>query len=146
MGNKRTESSNGHTGRARVKIDRRFPMRVAITFGVGLAIALLVLFLLGERELALPVVVGAVLSTANVLAGFLAFEYSLERSYTTMLKAVLGGMGIRLVFMLGILVFLIKVVGLHAVALVISLLSFCVVYLVLEVLYIQERISDKSKS
>ena len=121
-------------------------MRVAITFGVGLAIALLVLFLLGERELALPVVVGAVLSTANVLAGFLAFEYSLERSYTTMLKAVLGGMGIRLVFMLAMLVLLIKVVGLHAVALVVSLLSYYVVYLVLEVLYIQERVSHKSKS
>ncbi|MBM2841088.1 MAG: hypothetical protein HW412_1616, partial [Bacteroidetes bacterium] len=57
-----------------------------------------------------------------------------------------GGMGIRLVFMLGVLVLLIKVAGLHAVALVVSLLSFYVVYLILEVLYIQERISHKSKS
>lgn len=129
-----------------MKIDRSFPTRVAITFGVGLVIALIVISLLGERDLVLPVVVGAVLSTANVLAGFFAFEYSLERSYTTMLKAVLGGMGIRLVFMLGILVLLIKVVGLHPVALVVSLLSYYVVYLVLEVLYIQERVSHKSQS
>lgn len=128
-----------------MKIDRRFPIRVAITFGVGLVIALFLLLLLGVQGLALPVVVGAVLSTANVLAGFLAFEYSLERSYTTMLKAVLGGMGIRLAFMLAMLVMLIKVVGLNAVALVVSLLSYYVIYLVLEVLYIQERVSHKSK-
>lgn len=129
-----------------MKIDRRFPIRVGITLGVGLSVAMVVLFMSGDRELVVPVVVGAALSTVNVLAGFFAVEYSLERSYTTMLKAVLGGMGIRLVVMLGILILLIKVVGLHAAALVVSLLSFYVVYLVLEVLYIQERVSHKSKS
>lgn len=107
---------------------------------------MVVLFMSGDRELVVPVVVGAALSTVNVLAGFFAVEYSLERSYTTMLKAVLGGMGIRLVVMLGIFILLVKVVGLHAAALVVSLLSFYVVYLVLEVLYIQERVSHKSKS
>jgi hypothetical protein len=129
-----------------VKIDRRFPIRVGITLGVGLSVAMVVLFMSGDRELVVPVVVGAALSTVNVLAGFFAVEYSLERSYTTMLKAVLGGMGIRLVVMLGIFILLVKVVGLHAAALVVSLLSFYVVYLVLEVLYIQERVSHKSKS
>jgi hypothetical protein len=129
-----------------VKIDRRFPIRVAITFGGGLAAALVVLVMVDKPDLVVPVVVGALLSMVNVLAGFFAVEYSLNRSYTTMLKAVLGGMGIRLAIMLGMLVLLIKVAGLHAVALVVSLLSFYVVYLVLEVLYIQERISHKSKS
>ena len=105
----------------------------------------MVLFSLGAGEFVVPVVVGAVLSTANALAGFLAFEYTLERSYTAMLKAVLGGMAVRLVFMLGMLVLLIKVVGLNAVPLVASLLSYYVIYLVLEVQYIQERVSQ-SKS
>lgn len=137
---------SGHTTRARVKIDRRFPTRVAITLCGGLAIAVTLLFSLGEQALVVPVVVGGLLGAANVMAGFLAFEYSLERSYTTMLKAVLGGMGLRLALMLGILILLIKVVGLHAVALVVSLLSHYVVFLVLEVLYIQERVSHKFKS
>lgn len=129
-----------------MKIDRRFPVRVAITFGVGLAIAQAVLIVSDKRDLAVPVVAGAILSVVNVLAGFVAVEYSLERSYTTMLKTVLGGMGIRLALMLAILVLLIKVVRLNAVALVVSLLAYYVVYLVLEVLYIQERVSHKSKS
>ena len=135
-----------YTRKAHVKIDKRFPARVAIIFSVGLVIALVVLVMLGEQEFVVPVIVGAVLSTINVLAGFFALEYSLERSYTTMLKAVLGGMGVRLVLMLGILVLLIKAFGLHPVSLVVSLLSYYVVYLALEVLYIQERISHKSKS
>lgn len=109
-------------------------------------IGLAVLFLTATENLLVPVVVGAVLSVANVLAGFFALEYSAEKSYTTMLKAVLGGMGIRLVLMLGIIILLIKVGGLHAVALVTSLLSFYAVYLVLEVMYIQERFSHKSQS
>lgn len=129
-----------------MKIDRRFPTRVAITFCVGLIAAVIVLFLLGELSLFIPVLVGALLSAANVLAGFVAFEYSIDRSYTTILKMVLGGMGLRLLLILGILVLLIKVVGLHPVALVVSLLSHYVVYLVLEVVYIQERVSHKSKS
>jgi len=129
-----------------VKVYKRFPLQVAITFVAGLAIAAIPLMKLGSREIVVAVIAGAVLSTVNALAGFLAIEYSLEKSYTTFLQAVLGGMGIRMVVMLGILVLLIKLAGFHAVALVVSLLSFYIVYLVLEIFYIQKKVSHKNQS
>ncbi len=129
-----------------MKVYKRFPLQVAITFVAGLAIAAIPLMKLGSREIVVAVIVGAVMSTVNALAGFLAIEYSLEKSYTTFLQAVLGGMGIRMVVMLGILVLLIKFAGFHAIGLVASLLSFYVIYLVLEIFYIQKRVSHKNQS
>jgi hypothetical protein len=99
----------------------------------------------GNQVLA-AVIIGAVLSTANVLVGFLAIEYSFEKSHATFLKAVLGGMGIRIVVMLALLVLLIRYAGLPVVALVVSVLGFYVIFLVLELLYIQRKVSHKYQS
>ncbi|MDL1891476.1 hypothetical protein FBQ87_01095 [Sphingobacteriales bacterium CHB3] len=124
-----------------MNIDRRFPIQVAVIFAAGLVVAVVLLMSTGSRETAIAVIAGSVLSTLNALAGFLAIEYSLQKSHATFMKAVLGGMGVRMLVMLGVLVFLIKVVELHTVALVVSVLGFYVVYLVLELLYIQRKSS-----
>jgi hypothetical protein len=131
-----------------VKFDKRFPLQVAVTLVVGLAIGfgLMKLTRTDSAEIFSAVIVGAVLSTVNVMAGFLAIEYTLEKSYTTFLKGVLGGMGIRMAVMLGVIVLLIKFGGIHIVGLVVSVLSFYAVYLVLEILYIQKKVSHKSQS
>ncbi len=99
----------------------------------------------GSAEILLAVGVGALLSTINVMLGFFAIEYSFERSYTTFLKAVLGGMGVRMALMLTALLVLIKFVGLHAVALTVSLLSLYLVFLVLEVVFIQRKVLVKNQ-
>jgi len=90
--------------------------------------------------------IGAALSTINVIAGYLAIEYSIDKSYTTFLKAVLGGMGIRMAVMLGMLVLLIKGVGMHAVALTTSVLVSYAVYLVIEIVFIQKKLLIKNQS
>jgi hypothetical protein len=123
-----------------VKLDKKFPIHVAITSVVGLTVALFVVAQQGE-EISRAVIVGAILSTLNVLVGFLAIELSFEKSHTTFLKAVLGGMGIRVGTMLVVLVALVRFVGFHATALVVSVLSFYIVYLVLEIIYIQKKAS-----
>lgn len=130
-----------------MRVDKRFPVQVAVTFVVGLVVGfgLMKLMRAESAEVIYAVIVGAVLSTANVMAGFLAIEYTLDKSYNTFLKAVLGGMGIRMAVMLGVLVLLIKFAGLHMVALVVSVLSFYVVYLVLEIFYIQKRVTHKQQ-
>lgn len=97
-------------------------------------------------EILIAVGAGALLSTINVLLGFLAIEYSFDKSYTTFLKTVLGGMGVRMVLMLVVLMVLVKVVGLHIVALTVSFLGFYVVFLVLEVLFIQKKAVIKNQS
>lgn len=126
-----------------MKIDWRFPKQIALVLTAGLIIAAIPLAMVGSDEMALAVVVGALLSTMNVIAGFLAIEYALEKSHATFMKAILGGMGIRMVVMLGLLVLLITVAGLHTIALVASMLGFYIIYLVLELLYIQNKVSHK---
>lgn len=124
----------------------RFPVQVAITFAAGLAIAAVPLAMLGSAHIVVAFIAGTVLSTVNVLAGFWAIQYSFDKSFNTLLAAVLGGMGIRIALMLGSLVLFIKFFGFHTIALVISTLSFYLVYLVLEVLYIQKKVSHKHQS
>lgn len=120
--------------------DKRFPLQVALVLAVGIAGAAL---LVPSGENLVAVVVGGVLSAINVGAGYLAIEYSLEKPHATFLKVVLGGMGIRMGLMLGILALLIKFSTLPAIPLVVAMLGFYSVYLVLEILYIQRKVSHQ---
>ena len=122
-----------------MKIDARFPRQVALTLFVTFALAAYPLSRYGSPEVISAVIVGALLSTVNVLLGFFAIEYAFDKSYTVFLKAVLGGMGVRMVLLLGAMIVLILVFHMHTVALTISLLSLYVIYLVLEVLFIQKK-------
>jgi hypothetical protein len=133
-------------GALEMKIDKRFPLQVLGALAVAGLLVAYPLVRYGSGEILLAVSVGALLSTINVLLGYLAIEYSFEKSYTTFLKAVLGGMGIRMGLMLIALLVLIKVVGLHTVALVVSLLGFYLIFLVLEVLFIQKKVLIKNQS
>lgn len=89
---------------------------------------------------------GAAIATVNVLLGFAAIEYSIGRSMTTFFKVVLGGMGIRMALMLAVLFGLIKAVAMNAAALVVSLGIFYMVYLTLEILYIQRKVTARQRS
>jgi len=84
-------------------------------------------------------IAGAALSTLNVLAGYIALEYSEGKSYTTFLKAVLGGMGVRMALMIAALLILIMVFDFESAPLVIFTIGFYTVYLVMELLYIQKK-------
>ncbi len=128
-----------------MKIDKRFPLQVLSALMIAGIVSAYPLMKYGSAEILLAVGVGAFLSTINVMLGFFAIEYSFERSYTTFLKAVLGGMGVRMALMLTALLVLIKFVGLHAVALTVSLLSLYLVFLVLELVFIQRKVLVKNQ-
>ena len=123
-----------------MKIDARFPRQVALTLLGVSALAVYPLSRYGSPEVITAVAVGALLSTVNVLLGFFAIEYAFEKPYTVFLKAVLGGMGLRMLFLLGVMIVLILVFHIHPVALTISLLSLYLIYLILEVLFIQKKV------
>ncbi|MER3523333.1 MAG: hypothetical protein C4326_04530 [Ignavibacteria bacterium] len=128
-----------------MKIDKRFPLHIAGLLAVGLLVTAIPASREGSDTL-LAVIVGALLSTANVLAGFFAIEYSFDKSHATFLKAVLGGMGIRMVAMLAILVALLRFAHLPAVVLVASVLGFYLAFLIVEVLYIQRKVSGSQQN
>ncbi len=118
---------------------------MVFTLAAVAAVAAYPLLRYGTQDVIVASVVGAMLSTVNVLAGYYAIEYSIDKSYSTFLRTVLGGMGLRMVVLLGIMVVLIKLLGLHAVALTLSLLGFYVVFLALEVLFIQKKVDSKNE-
>ena len=128
-----------------VKADKRFPLQVLGALVVVALLGAYPTFRFASPEIVLAMGVGALLSTVNVLLGFMAIEYSFDKSYTTFLKVVLGGMGVRMALMLVALIVLIKVVELHAVALTVSLLSFYLIFLVLEVVFIQKKVTAKNQ-
>jgi hypothetical protein len=128
-----------------VKIDVRFPRRVGLVLLAGTVLLAYPLARLATRETIVAAVAGAVLSTINVLLGFLAIEYSFEKSYTTFVKAVLGGMVARMMIMLGAMVALILLFHVDAVALTVSMLGFYLVYLVMEVQYIQQKVLVRNR-
>ncbi len=75
---------------------------------------------------------------------------SLRRSISSVIltetvKAAVGGMGVRMLAMLGLMVLMLKVVGLDPLPFLISLLGFYAVFLVLEVLYLQSKVSAKNQ-
>jgi len=86
-----------------------------------------------HNDVVTGVLCGAGLSILNALAGYLALEYAFDKSYSTFVKFVLGGMGLRLMFLLGVLVVLIVLAHVHAVALTVSTVSLYLVFLILEI-------------
>ncbi len=86
---------------------------------------------------------GGIISLINLLLGYVAIELSFNRSHTTFLKYVLGGMVARLMLMWGIVLLLLWVYKFHSASLMLSLLFFYVMNLVLEIFYLQKRISAK---
>jgi hypothetical protein len=100
----------------------------------------------GTPEIVWAVTAGAVLSTLNAVAGYLMIDYGFQRSYTTFLKMVIGGMGVRLAILLGSMLVLIMVAHMHTLALTLSLLGFYTIYLGLEVVFIQRLFDAKQQN
>ncbi len=126
-----------------MRIDRRFPLQVGAALLAMALVAAYPLLRYGTEAVVLAVLAGAALSTVNVLAGFLTIEYAFDRSYTTFLKAVLGGMGVRMVLMLGALLVCILEFRLHTFAVTIGMMVPYSVFLVLEILFLQKKVQVK---
>jgi hypothetical protein len=128
-----------------MKVDRRFPLQLCCTFCVIAAVAAYPVLRYGSAGVLTAALVGSLLSTVNALIGYFMIEYGFEKSYTTFLKAVLGGMGVRMAFMLGALLVLILACHLHAVALTVTVVLFTIVNLVLEIVYLQRKVDVKNQ-
>ncbi len=118
----------------------RFPVQVLLVLLAGGMLLAFPLARIGSTDVTAAVVTGAVLAVLNALAGHRALASAQGKSFTTFLRVVLLGAGIRMAVLLGALVLLIRLAGMHPVALTVSLLGFYVVFLVLEILAIQRNV------
>jgi hypothetical protein len=129
-----------------MNVDWSFPKYVAIALvGMG-CLSVYPLMTYGSRDIIIAVVAGTLVTTANVLLGYAAVEYSWGKSTTTFFKYVVGGMGLRMFMMAIVLVLFIKVFQFHTTALVGSMGVSYVVFLTLEILFIQKKISIKHQN
>ena len=117
-----------------------FPRQVLIVLAVAVVVCAYPLSVYGSREMMVAAAGGAVLTTINVLLGYAAIEYAYGKSMTVFMKYVLGGMGLRMMFMAAVVVMFIKVWNYDVAALMTSMVVFYVVFLTLEILYIQKKI------
>ena len=129
-----------------MKIEWSFPKQIFLTLLLSAIIGIYPLLSFASGDIVRAIIIGALLTTLNVLLGYAAIEYSIGKSTTTFFKFVLGGMGLRLVFMAGLLVLLIKGFGVHVLALIGSIGIFYIIFLTLEVFYIQKKITTKHQS
>jgi hypothetical protein len=125
-----------------MKIDWSFLRIVLYCFiGSGL-IAFYPVSEFANSEIIRSIVAGGIMSLVNLLLGYLAIEYSFGRSQTTFLKYVLGGMVGRLILMWGAFFVLIRVYDFHPASLMMTLLFYYIMNLVLEIFYLQKRVSS----
>jgi branched-subunit amino acid ABC-type transport system permease component len=129
-----------------MKIDRRFFSGVVVTLLAAVVLSAYPLWKYGSPQAVLAAVAGCMLSVVNAVAGSLTIAYAIDKPSDTFLKAVLGGMGIRLALMLAAFFVLIKVMQLDTLALSVSLLGFYVVFLVLEIVSMQRMIGMRTNS
>ena len=127
------------------KFDVSFPRQIAVVVILSGVLSAYPLLVFASAEVVRACIAGVAISVANVLAGYAAIEYSIDKSYTVFLKAVLGGMGLRMLAMLGALLMLIEVFHFHAAPLVFSLMGFYVLFLILEVMFMQKKLGKKAE-
>jgi hypothetical protein len=126
----------------KMKIDWSFLRLVLYCF---VAVAALTVYPVSEfatPEVVRSIVAGGIMSLVNLLLGYLSIEISFDRSHTTFLKYVLGGMVGRLMLMWGVLLILIRYYEFQSASLMLSLLFFYIMNLVLEIFYLQKRVSS----
>jgi hypothetical protein len=129
--------------RTSMKIDWSFLRLVVLCFAGAAVLTYYPISEFATAEVLHGIIAGGVMSLINLLLGYVAIEISYERSHTTFLKYVLGGMVVRLMLMWGVLLLLIRVYNFHSASLMLSLLFFYVLNLVLEIFYLQKRVSSK---
>ena len=127
------------------KIDYMFLRNCAASFSVVVILGAYPLVRYGTREILIGCLGGAAISYANAIAGFIAIELSFDRSFTTFMKAVLGGMGIRMLLSAAVLVAMITLFHMHVTALIASLMFFYIVNLTLEIFFLQKKMELRSR-
>jgi hypothetical protein len=124
-----------------MKHDVAFPRRILLTVLVVGVLSVYPLAVYANREMIYGIIAGCAVSVVNVLAGYLSIEYAFDRSNTAFLRIILGGMGIRLLVVAAAIVLLLKVFHMDIYGLVFSFFFFYIVFAVLEILFLNRKIS-----
>jgi len=122
----------------------RFPKySFAIIAGI-LIISVYPVYSLGGLDILVAVLVGGLIAVVNAAAGFLSIIYAFDKSNTTFIKVIVGGMGIRLMALAAIVFIAFKVLALNVVAFTISLFFFYFLSAAAEIIFLNRAAAQRS--
>lgn len=128
-----------------MKLDLEFPKKITtILLLIGL-LSVYPLYRVGDAGITAGFIAGALISFLNALAGYFSIEYAFDRPNVTFLKVILGGMGIRLLLIGAAVILFIKVFHFHLYSLTASLFFFYFLFMILEILFVNKKLSVKKK-
>lgn len=122
-----------------------FPKQIAAVTAGFILLGMLPLMTYGDDHVIVAAAIGLALSLIHVAMGYAAIEYSMKKPYGTFVQIVLGGIVVRLFVMVTVLAILIIGFHIHVIALVGSLFITYVVFLILEIMHIQQRMNKETK-
>ena len=128
-----------------MKIDWAFLRLMGLVYAGGTAVALVPILYFGSEPWMESLLGGAVVSALHFFSGFVAIEFAFDKSHTTFLKVVLGGMVMRLMAMVLVVVILIKGFQFDSLSLMLVLLAYYILNLSFEIGFLQKKVSLKEQ-
>lgn len=127
-----------------MKFDLTFLKQISLLVVIIVVVGAYPLITYFSSDIITGIIAGLTLSFINAILGYISIELLINKSMSKFLKTVLGGMGIRLVFLLLSMIFIIKVLEIHLFSFVITLFIFYAIFLIFEVLFIEKKVRSKS--
>jgi hypothetical protein len=113
---------------------------MGLTTGVVWGVMALPLYFFAEPTIIWGALGGCLLSAVCFTAGFYAVCRTFHDSIHTLMIAVFGGMVARLVLIGGIFLLVVTLTSLHAISFLFSLLGFYVLYMIIELYFVKNRL------
>ncbi|MBI3587255.1 MAG: hypothetical protein HY088_09020 [Ignavibacteriales bacterium] len=127
-----------------MKIDWAFLRLVFFCVAGTWLIAVYPLWVYGSEEINKSVIASGMASFLHLMLGYIAIELGFDKSNTMFLKIVLGGTVFRMLMLVGVVFVLINVYHFHSLSLMLSLLAFYGINLILEIYFLQKKVSLKN--
>jgi hypothetical protein len=122
-----------------------FLKTIGITTGVAWGCLALPLYFLAEPMIIWGSVLGCALSAVCFTAGFYAVCRTFHRSFQALMLTVCGGMLARLLVVGATFMLLMTLTSLHVVSFLSSLLGFYIMYLIIELHFINSRLQSQEE-
>jgi hypothetical protein len=111
-----------------------------VTIGITWLLMALPLYLFAEAPMVWGAISGFLLSAFCFIAGFYAICRSFDASLNSLMIALFGGMLARMVLIGAIFLFVVWWTSLHVASFLASLLGFYLLFLVLELYFVKQRL------
>jgi hypothetical protein len=118
---------------------------MGITTGIAWGLIAVPLYYLANPVIVWGVFVGCILSATCFTAGFYAICHSFQRSFRVLMITIFGGMLARLVLIGAIFILLVNLTALHITSFLVSLLGFYIVYLVIELHFVHNKLHRREE-